>query len=69
MSKVVHDVLSKLVYLDDRQVIDTRAIQVAIHSSMDLEGATPILIQTLAKVEDFLYMRIDELQAPFVFPQ
>ena len=70
MSKVIHDVLNGLVYMDDRQVIDTHAIQISLDAGdINLQQPSALLVETLALRRDFLYMRIDELPAAYVLPE
>jgi hypothetical protein len=61
MSKPVHDALTKVVYDDDRQVIHTRSIQMSVDSPIAIEGATQVLLDTIALGDGFLYFRIDEI--------
>jgi hypothetical protein len=59
MSKVIHDALNKLVYADDRQVVDTHAIQISLDAgAISLEQPSALLIATLALKRDFLYLNI-----------
>jgi Endodeoxyribonuclease RusA len=61
MSKPVHDALTKVVYDDDRQVIHTRSIQTSVDSPIAIEGATQVLLDSIALGDGFLYIRIDEI--------
>ena len=61
MSKAVHDAMINEIYVDDRQVIFTHAVQVDIASDMTIQGASQLLLDSIAEKKDFLYFRIDEL--------
>jgi hypothetical protein len=68
MSKAVHDAMIKVVYVDDRQVIFTHAVQVNIDSDIRIHGASQLLLDSVAENKDFLYFRLDEIPDSISIP-
>ena len=56
--KPIQDALVGLVYVDDDQVVDTRARKRSLDGSYRLEGASPVLLDAFVEAEIFLYVRV-----------
>ncbi len=60
MVKPIRDALNKYVYEDDRQIRYSETLHVPIEDPMKLRGASKILLEAFNKVEEFLYVRIED---------
>ncbi len=60
MVKPIQDALIGLVYIDDRQITDTRVRKTDLNGAFRVKGMSPVLAEGFCKGTEFLHIRIVE---------
>jgi hypothetical protein len=59
MVKPVQDALNGLVYVDDRQITDTRVRKTNLNGSFRVKGMTLVLAEAFARGTEFLHIKVE----------
>lgn len=60
--KPIQDGLNGVIFLDDRQVVETKARKKSINGSYQIRGVSSVLLMGFASGDDFLHIKISEAQ-------
>ena len=69
MSKPILDVMEKIIYRNDRQVVQVALIHVQIGASFSIAGASKVLVAAIRAGSQFVYVRIEDRLDPFSLPK
>lgn len=69
MSKPILDVLQKLVYDSDRQIIQAEISHVKIDAPFSIPNVRPIIVAGLQAAKQFVYVKIEDPVDPFPLPK
>ena len=69
MSKPILDVMQKLVYDSDRQIIQAEISHVKIDAPFSIVGVRPIIVKSLQAGSQFVYVKIEDPMDPFPLPK
>jgi crossover junction endodeoxyribonuclease RusA len=58
MVKPIQDALAGLIYIDDRQITDTKVRKTSLDGSFRVRGMSPVLAEAFLRNREFLYIRI-----------
>jgi len=69
MSKPILDEMQKIVYDDDRQIVQAEITHVKIGSAFPIVGASKILVDAIRAGAQFVYVRLEDPADPFPLPK
>jgi Holliday junction resolvase RusA-like endonuclease len=69
MSKPILDEMQKVVYANDRQIVQAEIIHLNIASAVSIAGVSKILVTALQAGLQFVYVRIEDPVDPFALPK
>lgn len=69
MSKPILDVMQKIVYDDDRQIVQAEITHTKIDAAYAILGVRPILVTALQAGNQFVYVRLEDPVNPFPLPK
>ena len=59
MVKPIQDALNGLIYVDDRQVLDTVVRKTSLDGTFHVRGMSPVLAQAFSAGVEFLHVMVD----------
>ncbi len=68
LSKPILDVMQKIVYDDDRQIVQAEFTHAKIGAAYSIVGVRPLLVTVLQAGNPFVYVRIEDPVNPFPLP-
>jgi crossover junction endodeoxyribonuclease RusA len=69
MSKPILDAMQKIVYDNDRQIVQAEISHVKIDAVFSIPGVRPIIVTALQAGSQFVYVRIEDPVDPFPLPK
>jgi len=69
LSRPILDVMQKIVYDDDRQIIQAEIIHLKIGAAFSIVGVSKVLVTALQAGLQFVYVRIEDPVDPFPLPK
>lgn len=69
MSKPILDVMQRVVYNDDRQIVQAELAHLKISSPFSIVGVSKILVAALQAGTEFVYVRIEDPADPYPLPR
>jgi Holliday junction resolvase RusA-like endonuclease len=69
MSKPILDVLQRIVYDDDRQIVQAEITHLRIGAPFSIVGVSKVLVLALQAGSQFVYVRIEDPTDPFPLPK
>lgn|SRR5262245_42230842 len=69
MSKPILDVMQKIVYRDDRQIVQAEIAHVKIGAAFAILGVRPLIVNSIQSGNEFVYVRIEDAIDPFPLPK
>jgi len=69
MSKPILDEMEKIVYHDDRQIIQAGITHLRIGAAFSIAGVSKVLVTALQAGSQFVYVRIEDPVDPFPLPK
>jgi Holliday junction resolvase RusA-like endonuclease len=69
MSKAILDVMQKIVYNNDRQIVQAEITHLKIGAPFSIVGVRPIIVTGLQAGNQFVYVRIEDPVNPFPLPK
>jgi crossover junction endodeoxyribonuclease RusA len=69
MSKPILDSMQRIVYYDDRQIVQAEIIHLKIGAAFSIAGVSKVLVAALQAGSQFVYVRIEDPVDPFPLPK
>jgi hypothetical protein len=69
MSKPILDAMEKIVYDDDRQIVQAEITHVKIGAAFSIAGVSKLLVTALQAGQQFVYVRLEDPVDPFPLPK
>jgi hypothetical protein len=69
MSKPVFDVMQKIIYSDDRQIVQAVITHLRIGAAFSIAGVSKVLVAALNAGVEFVYVRIEDPLDPYPLPK